>query len=274
MDLGRSLFAAVFPEFIAREEPGQRGLAVKETSAGWVRPAAAGEDTALRALTASPRWLRSREKVMNLGKDEQRPKGQGMRRNQRRAASAPACRWHAWLDACWPIRHRLFGGLQGAPNAVRRGWAALPIPWRQAQRAGPDQRAGPETSAERRKSPSGASGRRGLNAQHESATGQAPWPGTPISAWNPCLLPRRSRACTMAPVMEPQELQDEELIAQARAWRQRALRGERDARGIAHELEREVRRRFGTSRSDAPQPLPEVPALGVLPQAPQQRWKP
>ena len=74
--------------------------------------------------------------------------------------------------------------------------------------------------------------------------------------------------------MEIQELQDEELTAQAREWRLRALRGEKEARGMAHELEREVRRRFGTSRSDAPQPLPEVPALGVLPQAPQQRWKP
>lgn len=31
---------AVFPEFIAREKPSWRGLAVKETSAGLVRPAA------------------------------------------------------------------------------------------------------------------------------------------------------------------------------------------------------------------------------------------
>ena len=61
MDLGRSLFAAVFPEFIAREEPGQRGLAVKEEAQGVVRPAAAGEDTALRALTARHRGLRSRD---------------------------------------------------------------------------------------------------------------------------------------------------------------------------------------------------------------------
>lgn len=78
-DPGQSLFAAVFPEFIAREEPGPRCLAVKEEAQGVVRPAAAGEDTALRALTARHCGLRSREKAMNLGKDEQRPKCLGMR---------------------------------------------------------------------------------------------------------------------------------------------------------------------------------------------------
>ncbi|RDD95264.1 hypothetical protein DTW89_02670 [Acidovorax sp. BoFeN1] len=74
--------------------------------------------------------------------------------------------------------------------------------------------------------------------------------------------------------MDTQELPDDELIAQAREWRQRALRGEKDARGMAHELEREARRRFGTPKSDAPQPLPEVRPLGVLPQAPLRRWQP
>ena len=44
--------------------------------------------------------------------------------------------------------------------------------------------------------------------------------------------------------MDIQALQDDELMAQARAWRQRALRGEKDARGFAHELECEVRWRF------------------------------
>ena len=51
--------------------------------------------------------------------------------------------------------------------------------------------------------------------------------------------------------MEIQELQDEELMAQAREWRLRALRGEKAARGMAHELEREVRRRFGNPKIDA-----------------------
>jgi len=33
-DLGRSLFAAVFPEFIARENRASEGLAVKEEALG------------------------------------------------------------------------------------------------------------------------------------------------------------------------------------------------------------------------------------------------
>ena len=78
-DLGRSLFAAVFPEFIAREKPGLRGTGCQGRSAGLVRPAAVGEDSALRALTARHCGLRSREKAMNLGKDEERPMGQGLR---------------------------------------------------------------------------------------------------------------------------------------------------------------------------------------------------
>jgi hypothetical protein len=77
-DLGRSLFAAVFPEFIAREKPASEGLAVKEEAQGWCGPQRS-EDSALRALTARYRGLRSREKAMNLGKDEQRPMGQEMR---------------------------------------------------------------------------------------------------------------------------------------------------------------------------------------------------
>lgn len=74
--------------------------------------------------------------------------------------------------------------------------------------------------------------------------------------------------------MNIQELQDEELIDEARKWRHRALRGERDARGMAHELEREVRRRFGMPRIDAPHPLPKVRLLAELPRAQQPRWKP
>jgi hypothetical protein len=78
----------------------------------------------------------------------------------------------------------------------------------------------------------------------------------------------------MTVAMDIQELQDNELIEQAREWRQRALRGAKDARGRAHELEREVRRRFGTPQNDVPRPLPEVRLLGVLPQQPLRRWKP
>lgn len=80
---------------------------------------------------------------------------------------------------------------------------------------------------------------------------------------------------TMAPeMMNMQELQDNELISQAREWRRRALRGEKDARGIAHELEREVRHRFGVRETVAQQPLPDVRLLGVMPQSVLRRRKP
>ena len=52
------------PSFLSSSPANNRageGLAVKEESAGGVRPAAAGEDTALRALTDRHRWLRSRD---------------------------------------------------------------------------------------------------------------------------------------------------------------------------------------------------------------------
>lgn len=59
--------------------------------------------------------------------------------------------------------------------------------------------------------------------------------------------------------------------AQAREWRQRALRGEKEARGFAHELEREVRRRFPPN--EAPQELPQMRLLGALQQTTPRRWK-
>ncbi|QHE89218.1 hypothetical protein [Hydrogenophaga sp. BPS33] len=74
--------------------------------------------------------------------------------------------------------------------------------------------------------------------------------------------------------MDIRELQDEELMAQAREWRQRALRGEKDARGIAHELEREVRRRRGTPQKDVPRPLPTMRTLAELPERQHRSWKP
>ena len=76
----------------------------------------------------------------------------------------------------------------------------------------------------------------------------------------------------MKPPMDIRALQDDELMAQARDWRQRALRGEKDARGLAHELECEVRRRF--PRNNAPHALPPIQLLGAVPQTPQRRWKP
>lgn len=47
--------------------------------------------------------------------------------------------------------------------------------------------------------------------------------------------------------MELTELDETSLAAHAAEWRRRALRGEKQARGIAHALEAEMRRRFGDS---------------------------
>jgi len=44
-----------------------------------------------------------------------------------------------------------------------------------------------------------------------------------------------------------ERLSDEELRALANDWRKRALQGDLAARGVAHELETEVRRRVGAS---------------------------
>ncbi|WP_219209520.1 hypothetical protein [Variovorax boronicumulans] len=46
-------------------------------------------------------------------------------------------------------------------------------------------------------------------------------------------------------MIEPTQLQDEELSQLATLWRSHALRGDLNARGIAHQLETELRRRNG-----------------------------
>ncbi|ATA53133.1 hypothetical protein CKY39_07855 [Variovorax boronicumulans] len=47
-----------------------------------------------------------------------------------------------------------------------------------------------------------------------------------------------------------QMLSDEELSAMAIEWRRKALRGDLHARGIAHDLETEMRRRAGAPSTD------------------------
>jgi hypothetical protein len=46
-------------------------------------------------------------------------------------------------------------------------------------------------------------------------------------------------------MIQPEQLNDDELARQAAEWRRRALSGDQAANGLAHELEREVRRRSG-----------------------------
>lgn len=76
---------------------------------------------------------------------------------------------------------------------------------------------------------------------------------------------------TMVLTMNLRELDDNDLFAHARDWRLRALRGEKDARGFAHELECEVRRRC--SKNKEPQGLVPAPILGAISQPAGRRWK-
>jgi len=57
-------------------------------------------------------------------------------------------------------------------------------------------------------------------------------------------------------------LTDEELATLAAQWRTRALHGDANANGRAHELERELRRRLGTQPSliTRPMDLEDAPA--------------
>jgi len=51
-------------------------------------------------------------------------------------------------------------------------------------------------------------------------------------------------------MIETETLPDEELGTRAIEWRRRALQGELHARGIAHQLEAELRRRAGAPHLD------------------------
>lgn len=68
--------------------------------------------------------------------------------------------------------------------------------------------------------------------------------------------------------MESEELPDEELGTRAAEWRKRALQGDVHARGVAHQLERELRRRAGA-------PFPDYDTLDLRPleqRQEQKRW--
>ena len=108
--------------------------------------------------------------------------------------------------------------------------------------------------------------------QHESATGHLPGAGDAhtTSAKSPQTMAVHGVG-KMKPSMDIRELHDDDLLAQAKAWRQRALRGEKDARGFAHELECEVRRRF--PRNEVPHTLAPMHRLGAMPETPRRRRK-
>ena len=148
---------------------------------------------------------------------------------------------------------------------------------RQAKRAGPKLEAGPEASADRREGTIEA--RMGRNPAGGSMRSTRARPAISQGAGDAHMTSTKSQWAatvhgigTMVSAMDLRELQDDDLLAYAREWRQRALRGEKEARGLAHELECEVRRRF--PRNDAPQTLPPIHLLGAVPQPAQRRWKP
>ncbi|OPD83432.1 hypothetical protein AO943_37290 [Pseudomonas aeruginosa] len=132
------------PSFLSSSPAKNRaseGLAVKEEAQGWCGPQRS-EDSALRALTARHRGLRSREKAMILGKDEQRPMGQGCaepnaaRRAPLRAMGTPS--WMA-VGRSGATCSAAFAGRQ-----ARRGGDGLSSrsPGGQASRAGQKRREG------------------------------------------------------------------------------------------------------------------------------------
>lgn len=53
------------------------------------------------------------------------------------------------------------------------------------------------------------------------------------------------------PMTAISELSDDDLALYAQEWRQRALRGEKTARGVAHTLEAELRQRSGSTPASA-----------------------
>ena len=67
---------------------------------------------------------------------------------------------------------------------------------------------------------------------------------------------------TTMPTRQELESLDEQTLGElSSAWRARAMRGERDAYGVAHALEVETRRRLRESQlQQLPPALPPVPA--------------
>lgn len=120
----------------------------------------------------------------------------------------------------------------------------------------------------------GAGRHRRVDAKHDDATRH----GTPDDAR--LLLPEKGSARpgsgyagTILTTMEIRELPDDELMARAREWRLRALRGEKDARGIAHELEREVRQRTKLQSGNDDEPILEAQSASTTQEAPRPAWR-
>jgi len=68
------------------------------------------------------------------------------------------------MDGCWPIRCNLFGGIAGAPNEVRRGWADTADPLEGKRSAQAYEGGGVSDESQQR-----ARRHRRLDAMHDSA---------------------------------------------------------------------------------------------------------
>jgi len=117
-DLGRSPFAAVFPEFIAREKPGQRGTGRQGRSAGLVRPAAQRGLGPARLDGQAPRATVA-GKSDELGERRTAADGPGDALNptpRGERPCVPGARLAGWLlaDQVQPVRRHSRGAKQGA----------------------------------------------------------------------------------------------------------------------------------------------------------------
>jgi len=142
-DLGRSLFAAVFPEFIAREKPGQRGTGRQGRSAGLVRPAAQRGLGPARLDGQAPRATVAGESD-ELGEKRTAADGPGdalkpTPRGER--PCVPAARLAGWLlaDQVQPVRLHSRGAKQGAAGM---GCPADPLEGKRRARARSEETAG------------------------------------------------------------------------------------------------------------------------------------
>ena len=142
-DLGRSLFAAVFPEFIAREKPGLRGAGCQGRSAGLVRPAAQRglgparlDSQALRATVAGKSdELGERRTAADGPGAALKPTPRGKRHCVLQARLA------GWLlaDQVQPVRRHCRGAKH---SAAGMGCIADPLEGKRSAQASADRRKG------------------------------------------------------------------------------------------------------------------------------------
>ena len=140
---GPVLFAAVFPEFIAREKPGQRGTGRQGRSAGLVRPAAQRGLGPARLDGQAPRATVA-GKSDELGERRTAANGPGgalkpTPRGER--PCVPAARLAGWLlvDQVQPVRLRSRGAKQGAAGM---GCPADPLEGKRRAQARNEEKAG------------------------------------------------------------------------------------------------------------------------------------